>query len=113
MPARALVSTRLARRHCAGGAVEAMSTWRLAGRGKLRSHGVGLRIITKLKKEGWIEDMTFIPWTGSGGSQDGICRFTKAGEAHDLEIIRYYPKYESPYYEAVCVPKNALAKIDM
>jgi hypothetical protein len=24
-------------------------------------------IIAMLKKEGWIEDKTFIPWTGSGG----------------------------------------------
>jgi hypothetical protein len=44
-------------------------------------------IIAMLKKEGWIEDKTFIPWTGSGGSQDGVCRFTKAGEGHDVEII--------------------------
>jgi hypothetical protein len=28
-------------------------------------------IIAMLKKEGWIEDKTFIPWTGTGGSQDG------------------------------------------
>ena len=62
-------------------------------------------IIAMLKKEGWIEDKTFIPWTGSGGSQDGVCRFTKAGEGHDVEIIRYYPKDESPYYGAVSVPK--------
>jgi hypothetical protein len=62
-------------------------------------------IIAMLKKEGWIEDKTFIPWTGTDGSQDGVCRFTKAGEGHDVEIIRYYPKYESPYYEAVSVPK--------
>ena len=58
-----------------------------------------------LKKEGWIEDKNFIPWTGTDGSQDGVCRFTKAGEGPDVEIIRYYPKYESPYYEAVSVPK--------
>jgi hypothetical protein len=62
-------------------------------------------IIAKLKKEGWIEDMTFIPWAGAGGSQDGVCRLTKAGEEHDVEIIRCYPKCESCYYEAVCVPK--------
>jgi hypothetical protein len=62
-------------------------------------------IIAILKKEGWIEDQTFIPWTGTGGSQDGVCRFTKAGEGHDVEIIRYYPKDESSYYEAVSVPK--------
>ena len=62
-------------------------------------------IIAMLKKEGWIEDKTFIPWTGMGGSQDGVCRFTKAGEGHDVEIIRHYPKYESSYYEAVSVPK--------
>ena len=67
-------------------------------------------IITELKKEGWIEDKTFIPWTGSGGSQDGVCRFTKAGEGHDVEIIRNYPKNESPYYEAVCVPKMHAAR---
>ena len=62
-------------------------------------------IITELKKEGWIEDKTFIPWASSDGSQDGVCRFTKAGEGHDVEIIRYYPKNKSPYYEAVSVPK--------
>jgi hypothetical protein len=62
-------------------------------------------IIAMLKKEGWIEDKTFIPWSGTGGSQDGVCRFTKAGEGHDVEIIRYYPKSESSYYEAVFVPK--------
>src|ERR1700720_841394 len=66
-------------------------------------------IIAMLKKEGWIEDQTFIPWTGTGGSQDGVCRFTKAGEGHDVEIIRYYPKYESSYYEAVSVPKMRAA----
>ena len=65
-------------------------------------------IIAKLKKEGWIEDKTFIPWASSDGSQDGVCRFTKAGEGHDVEIIRHYPKNESPYYEAVCVPKMHL-----
>jgi hypothetical protein len=61
-------------------------------------------IIATLKKEGWIEDKTFIPWIGSGGS-DGVCRFTKADEGYDVEIIRYYPKHQSSYYEAVCVPK--------
>ena len=27
-------------------------------------------IIAMLRKEGWIEDKNFIPWTGTGGSQD-------------------------------------------
>ena len=26
-------------------------------------------IIAMLKEEGWIEDKTFIPWTGTGGSK--------------------------------------------
>ena len=56
----------------------------------------------EVEKRRWIEDMTFIPWTGAGGSQDGVCRLTKAGEGHNVEIIRCYPKC---YYEAVCVPK--------
>lgn len=62
-------------------------------------------IIAMSKKEGWIEDKTFIRWTSTGGSQDGVCRFTKAGEGHDVEIIRYYPKDESSYYQAVSGPK--------
>jgi hypothetical protein len=67
-------------------------------------------IITELKKEGWIEDKTFIPWASSDGSQDGVCRFTKAGEGHDVEISRYYPKNKSPYYEAVSVPKTRMGR---
>jgi hypothetical protein len=30
---------------------------------------------------------------------------SQAGEGHDVEIIRCYPKCESCYYEAACVPK--------